>query len=155
MSKDRSVKIESLNMLLFSFSTNIIPTKQLQTFKFKAVDWHFVLVSISYISSLPAALIETLSEDRASVMQEKKQLEEELNRLRSTALVSSAFFTPNPSAQDVTEAGAAAAAARALPLVGACSSEPLAESDRLASVAAIRDDEHVDSAVEASMVTVQ
>uniref|UniRef100_A0A4W6CGT5 RB1-inducible coiled-coil protein 1 n=1 Tax=Lates calcarifer TaxID=8187 RepID=A0A4W6CGT5_LATCA len=87
------------------------------------------------------ALIETLSEDRASVMQEKKQLEEELNRLRSTALVSSAFFTSNPSAQDVTEAGAAAAA-------------PLAESDRLASVAAIRDDEHVDSAVEASMVTV-
>uniref|UniRef100_A0A4W6CIC1 RB1-inducible coiled-coil protein 1 n=1 Tax=Lates calcarifer TaxID=8187 RepID=A0A4W6CIC1_LATCA len=80
------------------------------------------------------ALIETLSEDRASVMQEKKQLEEELNRLR--------------------KAGAAAAAARALPLVGACSSEPLAESDRLASVAAIRDDEHVDSAVEASMVTV-
>ncbi|XP_040910659.1 RB1-inducible coiled-coil protein 1 [Toxotes jaculatrix] len=100
------------------------------------------------------ALIETLSEDRASVMQEKKHLEEELNRLRSTALVSSAFFTPNPSAQEVTEAGAAAAAARALPVAGPCSSEPMAETDRLASVAAIRDDEHVDSAVEASMVTV-
>uniref|UniRef100_A0A667ZKU1 Autophagy-related protein 11 C-terminal domain-containing protein n=1 Tax=Myripristis murdjan TaxID=586833 RepID=A0A667ZKU1_9TELE len=71
------------------------------------------------------ALIETLSEDRASVMKEKKHLEEELNRLRSTALVSSAFFT-----------------------------SPLAAADRLASVAAIRDDEHVDSAVEASMVTV-
>ncbi|XP_070775142.1 RB1-inducible coiled-coil protein 1 isoform X1 [Enoplosus armatus] len=99
-------------------------------------------------------LIETLSEDRASVMQEKKHLEEELNRLRSTALVSSAFFTPNPSAQEVTEAGAAAAAARALPVAGAFSSESMAESDRLASVAAIRDDEHVDSAVEASMVTV-
>ncbi|XP_044076745.1 RB1-inducible coiled-coil protein 1 isoform X2 [Siniperca chuatsi] len=100
-------------------------------------------------------LIETLSEDRASVMQEKKHLEEELNRLRSTALVSSAFFTPNPSAQEVTEAGAgAAAAARALSVAGAFSSESMAESDRLASVAAIRDDEHVDSAVEASMVTV-
>ncbi|XP_071347270.1 RB1-inducible coiled-coil protein 1 [Trachinotus anak] len=101
------------------------------------------------------ALIETLSEDRASVMQEKKHLEEELNRLRSTALVSSAFFTPNPSAQEVTEVGAAAAAAaRALPVAGACSSESMAETDRLASVAAIRDDEYVDSAVEASMVTV-
>lgn len=101
------------------------------------------------------ALIETLSEDRASVMQEKKHLEEELNRLRSTALVSSAFFTPNPSAQEVTEAGAgAAAASRALVVAGASSSEPLAETERLASVAAIRDDEHVDSAVEASMVTV-
>ncbi|XP_022613660.1 RB1-inducible coiled-coil protein 1 isoform X1 [Seriola dumerili] len=100
------------------------------------------------------ALIETLSEDRASVMQEKKHLEEELNRLRSTALVSSAFFTSNPSAQEVTEAGAAAAAARALPVAGACSSESMAECDRLASVAAIRDDEHVDPAVEASMVTV-
>ncbi|XP_008281254.1 RB1-inducible coiled-coil protein 1 isoform X2 [Stegastes partitus] len=97
------------------------------------------------------ALIETLSEDRASVMQEKKHLEEELNRLRSTALVSSAFFATNPSAHEVTEAGATA---RALPLSGACSSEPLADADRLASVAAIRDDEHVDSAVEASMVTV-
>lgn len=89
-------------------------------------------------------------------MQEKKHLEEELNRLRSTALVSSAFFTHNPLAQEVLEGGAgAAAAARALPLIGACSSEPMADTDRLASVAAIQDDEHVDSAVEASMVTVQ
>lgn len=110
-----------------------------------------------FIYTFIPALIEKLSEDRASVMQEKKHLEEELNRLRSTALVSSAFFNPNPSAQDASEAGAAAAAAaaRALPVAGACSSEPFAETDRLASVAAIRDDEHVDSAVEASMVTVQ
>ncbi|XP_041658971.1 RB1-inducible coiled-coil protein 1 [Cheilinus undulatus] len=100
------------------------------------------------------ALIETLSEDRASVMQEKKHLEEELNRLRSTALISSTFFTSNPSSQEGIEAGGAAAAARALPVAGACSCEPMAETDRLASVAAIRDDEHVDSAVEASMVTV-
>lgn len=104
-----------------------------------------------------AALIETLSEDRASVMQEKKHLEEELNRLRSTALVSSAFFTPQGPAQEVTEAGAGAGATgpRALSVAGACSSELLTETDRLASVAAIRDDEPVDSAVEASMVTVQ
>lgn len=100
-----------------------------------------------------AALIETLSEDRASVMQEKKHLEEELNRLRSSTLVSSAFFMPNPTAQEVTEAGAESA--RALSVAGACSSELMADTDRLASVAAIREDEAVDSAVEASMVTVQ
>lgn len=97
------------------------------------------------------ALIETLSEDRAIVMQEKKHLEEELNRLRSTALVSSAFFHPHPSAQELTEASASA---RALHVAGAFSSEHMAEADRLASVAAIGDDEQVDSAVEASMVTV-
>lgn len=101
-----------------------------------------------------AALIETLSEDRASVMQEKKHLEEELNRLRGTALVSSAFFATNPSAQELPHAKAEAGA-RALPGGGACSSEPAPESDRLASVAAVREDEGVDSAVEASMVTVQ
>ena len=123
--------------------------------------------SVSYLSSHIAALIESLSEDRASVMQEKKHLEEELNRLRSAALVSSAFFTPHPSALEVTEAGASgasgalgasaagAAAARALHVAGTCSSEPMTETDRLACVAAIRDDENVDSAVEASMVTVQ
>lgn len=73
-------------------------------------------------------------------MQEKKHMEEELNRLRSTALVSSAIFTTHASAHEVA---------------GACSSELLADTDRLASVATLRDDEHVDSAVEASMVTVQ
>lgn len=104
------------------------------------------------------ALIETLSEDRASVMQEKKHLEEELNRMRSTALVSSSFFSPQASAAEPSDAGAstpaAAAVGRALaPLHGACSSE-LTEGDRLASVVPLRDDENVDSAVEASMVTV-
>lgn len=93
-------------------------------------------------------LIERLSEDRASVMQEKKQLEEELNRLRSSALVSSTFF-PSNSVQDLSDAGAAA---RALPAAGACSPESPAETDRLASVMAFRDDEHVDTAMEASMV---
>ncbi|XP_076000669.1 RB1-inducible coiled-coil protein 1 isoform X2 [Genypterus blacodes] len=99
------------------------------------------------------ALIEKLSEDRASLMQEKKQLEEELNRLRSTALISSAFFAASTSAQETPEAGAGAAAlARVFPVAGACSSDQFAEMDRLASVAPI--DEQVDSAVEASMVTV-
>lgn len=87
-------------------------------------------------------------------MQEKKHLEEELNRLRSTALVSSAFFAANPSAQELPHAGVEAAAL-ATHGGGACSSEPAPETDRLASVAAIREDEGVDSAVEASMVTVQ
>lgn len=97
-----------------------------------------------------------LSEDRASLMQEKKHLEEELNRLRSTALISSAFFAASTSTQEASEAGAGAgASARAFSVAGACSSDQFAETDRLASVAAIRDDEQVDSAVEASMVTVQ
>uniref|UniRef100_A0A3B4AG24 RB1-inducible coiled-coil protein 1 n=1 Tax=Periophthalmus magnuspinnatus TaxID=409849 RepID=A0A3B4AG24_9GOBI len=98
------------------------------------------------------ALIETLSEDRASLMQEKKQLEEELNRLRSTALVSSAFFVPTTSVQESTNTGAEEATA--LPFAGACSSEPIGESERLLSVAGIPDEDHVESAVEASMVTV-
>ncbi|KAF6727387.1 RB1-inducible coiled-coil protein 1 [Oryzias melastigma] len=96
------------------------------------------------------ALIETLSEDRASVMQEKKHLEEELNRLRSTVLASSSMFTSTPPVQEPAEGGAAAAAARVLPVA-----ESLADTERLTSVAAMADDEHVDSAVEASMVTVQ
>lgn len=101
-----------------------------------------------------AALIETLSEDRASVMQEKKHLEEELNRLRGATLVSSAFFAANPSAQELPHAGAEAGA-RALPGGGACSSEATPEIVRVASDAAVREDEGVDSAVEASMVAVQ
>lgn len=85
-------------------------------------------------------------------MQEKKHLEEELNRLRSTALVSSAFFAPHLPAQEAKEAGAGATAPT---VAGACSSDPLSETDKLASVAAVRDDEYVDSAIEASMVAVQ
>uniref|UniRef100_A0A672S054 RB1-inducible coiled-coil protein 1 n=1 Tax=Sinocyclocheilus grahami TaxID=75366 RepID=A0A672S054_SINGR len=71
-------------------------------------------------------LIETLSEDRASILQEKKQMEEELNRLRSTVLISSSFFQPNP-----------------IPVF----------TERLASMAAFKDEERVESAVEASMMT--
>uniref|UniRef100_A0A6Q2ZI83 RB1-inducible coiled-coil protein 1 n=1 Tax=Esox lucius TaxID=8010 RepID=A0A6Q2ZI83_ESOLU len=100
-------------------------------------------------------LIETLSEDRAIVMQEKKQLEEELNRLRSTALVSSAYYSPNPLALEPPGATVRLGPGTEIEAgAGACSSEPFPDPDRLASVAAIREDDRVDTAVEASMVTV-
>ncbi|MBN3324753.1 RBCC1 protein, partial [Atractosteus spatula] len=84
-------------------------------------------------------LIETLSKDRAEMLQEKKKLEEELNRLRSSALVSSAFFSANqPDAQ----------------AAGAYSAEAPVDSERLASVAAIGEDGRIDPAVEASMMAV-
>uniref|UniRef100_A0AAV2JVZ0 RB1-inducible coiled-coil protein 1 n=1 Tax=Knipowitschia caucasica TaxID=637954 RepID=A0AAV2JVZ0_KNICA len=110
------------------------------------------LKSVTQQQEKDKGLIETLSEDRASLMQEKKQLEEELNRLRSTALISSAFFVPPTSVQESSVTGAEAAVA--LPFAGACSSELVGDAERLLSVAAVQDDEHVESAVEASMVTV-
>lgn len=115
-----------------------------------------VPVGVSYSSPLLPALIETLSEDRACVMQEKKQLEEEVGRLRTVALLASGIIPPDPSDEEPLQAVAGAAApAPAPPAPGACSSEFAADTDRLFSVAAIQDDEQVDSAVEASMVTVQ
>ncbi|XP_033855728.3 RB1-inducible coiled-coil protein 1 [Acipenser ruthenus] len=85
-------------------------------------------------------LIETLSEDRAHLLQEKKQLEEEFNKMRSSSMVSSAFFSSaNPVWDD---------------LAGACAAEPPADSERLVSVASIREDGRIDSAVEASMMAV-
>uniref|UniRef100_A0A8C2EE17 RB1-inducible coiled-coil protein 1 n=1 Tax=Cyprinus carpio TaxID=7962 RepID=A0A8C2EE17_CYPCA len=93
-------------------------------------------------------LIETLSEDRASILQEKKQMEEELNRLRSTVLVSSSFFPPNPIPV-VTEAHGACGPAHVEVL-----SPSTPDPERLASVAVFKDEERVESAVEASMMTV-
>ncbi|KAL0966218.1 hypothetical protein UPYG_G00292460 [Umbra pygmaea] len=103
-------------------------------------------------------LIETLSEDRAIVMQEKKHLEEELNRMRSTALVSSTYYN-NPQALEPTGAelrpGPSPGPGTEVEVgAGACSSEPFPDPDRLASVAGIREEDRVDSAVDASMVTV-
>ncbi|XP_051737869.1 RB1-inducible coiled-coil protein 1 isoform X2 [Ctenopharyngodon idella] len=93
-------------------------------------------------------LIETLSEDRASILQEKKQMEEELNRLRSTVLVSSSFFPPNPIPV-ITEAHGACGPAHTEVL-----SPSTPDPERLASMAAFKDEERVESAVEASMMTV-
>ncbi|KAB5586679.1 hypothetical protein PHYPO_G00004400 [Pangasianodon hypophthalmus] len=94
------------------------------------------------------SLIETLSEDRATILQEKKHLEEELNRLRSSTLVSSAFFVPNPITVAVETPGACGPAPAEVPIL------PVLDSERLVSVATLRDDDRVDSAVEASMMTV-
>uniref|UniRef100_A0A671NRK1 RB1-inducible coiled-coil protein 1 n=1 Tax=Sinocyclocheilus anshuiensis TaxID=1608454 RepID=A0A671NRK1_9TELE len=77
----------------------------------------------------PEGLIETLSEDRASILQEKKQMEEELNCLRSTVLVSSSFFPPNPIPV-VTEAHGACGPAHVKVL-----SLSTPDPERLASVA--------------------
>ncbi|KAI2648830.1 RB1-inducible coiled-coil protein 1 [Labeo rohita] len=93
-------------------------------------------------------LIETLSEDRASILQEKKKMEEELNRLRSTVLVSSSFFPPNPIPV-ITEAHGACGPVHAEAL-----SPSTPDPERLASMAAFKDEERVESAVEASMMTV-
>uniref|UniRef100_A0A673M188 RB1-inducible coiled-coil protein 1 n=1 Tax=Sinocyclocheilus rhinocerous TaxID=307959 RepID=A0A673M188_9TELE len=94
-------------------------------------------------------LIETLSEDRASILQEKKQMEEELNRLRSTVLVSSSFFPPNPIPV-FTEAHGACCPTHAEAL-----SPSTPDPERLASMAAFKDEERVESAVEASMMMSQ
>lgn len=99
------------------------------------------------LSGFLQGLIQTLSEDRATILQEKKQLEEELNRLRNTVLVSSSFFPPIPV---ITEAHGACGPAHAEVL-----SPSAADSERLASMAAFKDEERVESAVEASMMTVQ
>ncbi|XP_062383204.1 RB1-inducible coiled-coil protein 1 isoform X2 [Sardina pilchardus] len=99
-------------------------------------------------------LIETLSEDRASMLQEKKHLEEELNRLRSGVLVSSAFFSPGAAAGAVGAASSSQALAEPAGAVGGEMPLVLQEPDpeRLASVACLRDDERVDPAVDASMM---
>lgn len=94
-------------------------------------------------------LIETLSEDRATILQEKKQLEEELNRLRNTVLVSSSYFPPNPG-PIITEAHGACGPAHVDVL-----SPSVPDSERLASIAALKDEERVESAVEASMMSEQ
>uniref|UniRef100_A0AAR2JYK7 RB1-inducible coiled-coil protein 1 n=1 Tax=Pygocentrus nattereri TaxID=42514 RepID=A0AAR2JYK7_PYGNA len=95
------------------------------------------------------SLIETLSEDRASILQEKKQLEEELSRLRCTALVSSTFVAPSPVPAVAEVPGACGPTPVEAPVL------PALDSERLVSVATLRDDDRVDSAVEASMMTVQ
>ncbi|XP_013375625.1 PREDICTED: RB1-inducible coiled-coil protein 1 [Chinchilla lanigera] len=80
-------------------------------------------------------LIESLSEDRARLLEEKKRLEEEVSKLRSSTFVSSPYGAAAPE------------------LYGACAPESPAETDGSALEAA--DEGRVDSAVETSMMSVQ
>uniref|UniRef100_H3AML9 Autophagy-related protein 11 C-terminal domain-containing protein n=1 Tax=Latimeria chalumnae TaxID=7897 RepID=H3AML9_LATCH len=86
-------------------------------------------------------LIETLSEDRACLLHEKKKLEEEINKLRSVNLVSSAYL-PTTSVS-----GAEVSAACAVDLAG--------ETERLVSVATTVEEGRADSAMDASMMAVR
>ncbi|XP_072426624.1 RB1-inducible coiled-coil protein 1 isoform X3 [Chiloscyllium punctatum] len=84
-------------------------------------------------------LIETLSADRATLLQEKKQLDEELNRLRSNALVCSAFPSPGTSGAESSVPGPD------IPF----------DSERLAPAAAVAEEIRIESAMEASTMTVR
>ncbi|KAM6171019.1 RB1-inducible coiled-coil protein 1 isoform 1-T1 [Erethizon dorsatum] len=80
-------------------------------------------------------LIESLSEDRARLLEEKKKLEEEVSKLRSSTFVPSPYVAAAPE------------------LYGACAPESPGETDRSALETA--DEGRVDSAMETSMMSVQ
>ncbi|XP_051879023.1 RB1-inducible coiled-coil protein 1 isoform X2 [Pristis pectinata] len=84
-------------------------------------------------------LIETLSADRATLLQEKKKLDEEFNRLRSNVLVCSGFSSPGPSGAETSTVSGP---------------DVPFDSERLASVGVVGDDGRIDSAMEASTMTV-
>ncbi|XP_072111031.1 RB1-inducible coiled-coil protein 1 isoform X1 [Mobula birostris] len=84
-------------------------------------------------------LIETLSADRATLLQEKKKLDEEFNRLRSNVLVCSGFSSPGPPGAEMSTTSG---------------SDVPFDSERLASVTTVGDDGRIDSAMEASTMTV-
>uniref|UniRef100_A0A674JE28 RB1-inducible coiled-coil protein 1 n=1 Tax=Terrapene triunguis TaxID=2587831 RepID=A0A674JE28_9SAUR len=77
-------------------------------------------------------LIETLSEDRARLLEEKKKLEEEVNKMRSSNFIPSAYL---PTASESCEA---------------CAPDLPAETERVASE--ITDEGRLDSAMETSMM---
>lgn len=79
-------------------------------------------------------LIESLSEDRARLLEEKKKLEEEVSKLRSSS------FAPSPHVPAAPE------------LYGACAPELPGEADTLTTETA---EGRVDSAMETSMMSVQ
>ncbi|NXO52563.1 RBCC1 protein, partial [Aramus guarauna] len=79
-------------------------------------------------------LIETLSEDRARLLEEKKRLEEEVNKLRSSN------FSPSTYSAAVSEA------------CGACASDIPTDTDRL--VSDIAAEGRMDSTMETSMMAV-
>lgn len=80
-------------------------------------------------------LIESLSEDRARLLEEKKKLEEEVNKLKNSNLVSSTCLPPilEPS--------------------GACAADFTSETERLSSDTA--EEGKIDSTLETSMMTVK
>lgn len=80
-------------------------------------------------------LIESLSEDRARLLEEKKKLEEEVSKLRSSSFVPSPYVAAAPE------------------LYGACAPEVPGEIDRPALETA--EEGRVDSAMETSMMSVQ
>ncbi|XP_036088742.1 RB1-inducible coiled-coil protein 1 isoform X1 [Rousettus aegyptiacus] len=80
-------------------------------------------------------LIESLSEDRARLLEEKKKLEEEVSKLRSSSFVPSAFVATAPE------------------LYGACAPELPGETER--SAIETQEEGRVDSAMETSMMSVQ
>ncbi|XP_037061846.1 RB1-inducible coiled-coil protein 1-like [Peromyscus leucopus] len=80
-------------------------------------------------------LIESLSEDRARLLEEKKKLEEEVSELRTSSFIPSAPLVAAPE------------------LYGACAPELPGETERSAVETA--DEGRVDSAMETSMMSVQ
>lgn len=80
-------------------------------------------------------LIESLSEDRARLLEEKKKLEEEVSKLRSSSFVPPSYGATAPE------------------LCGACAPELPCEAERLATEVA--DEGRIDSAMETSMMSVQ
>ncbi|XP_077208536.1 RB1-inducible coiled-coil protein 1 isoform X1 [Paroedura picta] len=79
-------------------------------------------------------LIETLSEDRARLLEEKKKLEEEVNKLRSSSSIPSAYLAPTSEPS------------------GACAADFTADTERLTSDAP--EEGKMDSAMETSMMAV-
>lgn len=80
-------------------------------------------------------LIESLSEDRARLLEEKKKLEEEVSKLRGSSFVPSPYVATAPE------------------LYGACAPELPGETER--SAMETQDEGRVDSAMETSMMSVQ
>uniref|UniRef100_A0A8C4MR20 Autophagy-related protein 11 C-terminal domain-containing protein n=1 Tax=Equus asinus asinus TaxID=83772 RepID=A0A8C4MR20_EQUAS len=80
-------------------------------------------------------LIESLSEDRARLLEEKKKLEEEVSKLRGSSFVPSPYVATAPE------------------LYGACAPELLGETER--SAMETQDEGRMDSAMETSMMSVQ
>ncbi|XP_037703355.1 RB1-inducible coiled-coil protein 1 [Choloepus didactylus] len=80
-------------------------------------------------------LIESLSEDRARLLEEKKKLEEEVSKLRSSSLVPSPYVAAAPE------------------LYGACAPELPGEAEKSGMETA--DEGRLDSAMETSMMSVQ